>query len=312
MTSQPGIISDFIDAAADRVARLIAETQREAKRESELREAQFVAKMAELESRIASVAEIERRMGERLASVKDGDPGTSVTIDDVLPALTEAAERAATEKAESILATWERPQNGASVTVDDVKPMLRDLVTENVNDAVAGLPVPKDGEPGKDGKLPIVKAWEDRVHYEGEVVTFDGSAFQAVRDTGKAPGHEDWNCIVRAGRNGEDGKSLAIRGTWDEAADYDALDIVTLNGAAFGAKHDNPGPCPGEGWQLLAAQGKRGKPGEKGPTGVGLRGLPGAPVKRAEVSPDGLLRLHNGDGSTVECDLYPLLAKIGG
>lgn len=455
MTLPSSTLAAFTDAAADRVARLIAETRREAQREREVREAQFVAKMAELDARIASVAEIERRMGEKLATLKDGEPGKSVTVDDVLPVLTEAVERAAAERVESILASWERPKDGKSITVEDVAPMLneaivkladdiREAVPKHVSEAVAAIPVPKDGEPGKDavaptaeeiaglvrediarqtieaaraeiaswerpkdgmdydpekmlsaiseavealpkpkdgndgvgiteikivdtdlvitlsdggtfrgrvvgwdgvdcdfekvneriaadikalwdtcpkpkdgepgkdGKLPVVKAWEDRVYYEGEVVTFDGSTFQASRDTGKAPGHEDWSCIVRAGRNGEDGRSFAIRGTWDDTAVYDALDVVSLNGASFVAKVDNPGPCPGEGWQLMAAQGKRGKPGEKGIAGVGLRGLPGSPIKRAEISGDGLLRLHNGDGSTVECDLYPLLSKIGG
>lgn len=452
MTSQPGIMSDFIDAAADRVARLIAETQREARRESELRAAVFAAKMAELETSIASVAEIERRLAERLASVKDGEPGrdgASVAIEDVLPVLTEAVERTAAEHAERVLATWDKPQDGKSVSADDVVPMIRDLVAS----AIAEIPVPKDGQNGVDGKdaiapaaediaalvrdditreaieaakaeiaswerpkdgkdfdpeelrkavseavaaierpkdgvdgvgivemsfvdtdlvvslsdgrtvqgrvagwdgvdididrvqeqiaetisrlweecpkpkdgapgergpegpagkLPIVKHWQDRVYYEGEVVTFDGAAFQALRDTGKAPGHEDWACIVRAGRDGADGRSFAIRGTWDETAEYDALDVVSLNGASFVARHDNPGVCPGEGWQLMASQGKRGKPGEKGDAGVGLRGLPGTPIKRVEISDDGVLMLHNGDGSTVECDLYPLLSKIGG
>ena len=61
-----------------------------------------------------------------------------------------------------------------------------------------------------------------------------------------------------------------IRGTYDSQAKYSANDIVACNGASFVARRDNPGVCPGPGWQLLAAQGKRGiagPPGERGPSG---------------------------------------------
>jgi hypothetical protein len=84
-----------------------------------------------------------------------------------------------------------------------------------------------------------------------------------------------------------------------------------LNGASFAARRDNPGPCPGEGWQLIAAQGKRGNPGERGAVGQkGERGAPGASIIAASVNDDGLMILRSGDGSTVECDLYPLLIKV--
>ena len=52
-----------------------------------------------------------------------------------------------------------------------------------------------------------------------------------------------------------------------------ALDIVALNGGSFIAKRYNPGPCPGDGWQLIASQGKRGDKGERG-----LQGISGVPV----------------------------------
>jgi hypothetical protein len=162
------------------------------------------------------------------------------------------------------------------------------------------------------GKLPLVKAWEDLVHYEGEVVSFDGGLYQASKDTGKSPAHEDWSCIVTAGRDGAEGKSFSVRGTWEPFADYGAFDVVACNGASFVAKNDNPGECPGDGWQLMAAQGKRGKPGERGIAGVGLRGIPGASVQSLQASDDGILKIVNADGSEVECDLYPLLSKIGG
>jgi hypothetical protein len=59
---------------------------------------------------------------------------------------------------------------------------------------------------------------------------------------------------------------------------------------------------------MMAAQGKRGQPGQKGDRGE--RGEPGLPVVAAEIGPDGILKLTNGDGSQVDCDLYPLLSKL--
>jgi hypothetical protein len=62
-------------------------------------------------------------------------------------------------------------------------------------------------------------------------------------------------------------KTLAVCGTFDAHEHYRMLDTVALNGASFIAKHDNPGPCPGEGWQLLAQKGQRGVAGDKGERG---------------------------------------------
>lgn len=202
---------------------------------------------------------------------------------------------------------------GRSVSIDDVRPIVVDLVER----AVGAIPVPKDGkdgEPGKDGrdgKLPLAKAWLDTVHREGEVVTHEGGTYQANRDTGKAPPHADWTCLAAPGRNGADGRSLVVRGTHSEDAEYSALDLVAMNGGSFIAKRDNPGPCPGDGWQLVASQGKAGKPGDRGAPGPAGRGEPGSPVIAASIDGNGLLTLVNGDGSTVECDMYPVLAKIG-
>lgn len=127
-----------------------------------------------------------------------------------------------------------------------------------------------DGPPGaagSPGTLPVVKAWSDEIHYQGSVVTHDGATWQARCNTGRSPPHEDWACLARAGRDGADGRSIRVCGTWDAAKQYEALDMVVLNGGAFVAKRADPGPCPGDGWQLMASQGKQGKPGERGPAG---------------------------------------------
>ena len=58
-----------------------------------------------------------------------------------------------------------------------------------------------------------------------------------------------------------------IRGTHDPKAQYLANDICAKDGGTFIARRNNPGPCPGEGWQLMARQGTRGIAGERGPPG---------------------------------------------
>jgi hypothetical protein len=144
------------------------------------------------------------------------------------------------------------------------------------------------GPQGTPGKLPMVKAYElDAVYYVGDVVAHNGASFQATRDTAKAPPHADWICLALAGRNGV---SPRVRGLWAEGESYGELDIVALNGGSFIARKDNPGPCPGDGWQLIASQGKPGKSGEPGAAGAmgtkgerGAKGDPGAVLANWQI-----------------------------
>jgi hypothetical protein len=131
------------------------------------------------------------------------------------------------------------------------------------------------GEQGAPGKLPMVKLWvPETVYYEGDVVAYDGGTFQAMCDTGQPPSHAHWLRLATAGR---DGKSITVRGTFDQTAEYRRLEVVALNGGSFIALKDAPGPCPGPGWQLIASQGKRGVAGEKGERGTpGPKGDTGA------------------------------------
>ena len=78
-----------------------------------------------------------------------------------------------------------------------------------------------------------------------------------------------------------------------------------LNGASFAAKADNPGPCPGEGWQMFSEKGRAGEPGQRGERGPASRG-----IASAALSDDGVLTLTHDDGSTITCDFYPVLARM--
>lgn len=174
-------------------------------------------------------------------------------------------------------------------------------------DGAPGL-VGERGDPGLPGMLPIVQEWKtDRVYYQGDVVTHDGATWQASRDTGKPPGHDDWICLARSGRDGMDGASFKICGTWDANKQYGVLNVAILNGGSFVAKCDNPGLCPGPDWQIMASQGKQGKPGEKGPKGdKGDRGEPGVEPVAMNVDETGLVTLLLSDGKVISCDFNPL------
>lgn len=118
------------------------------------------------------------------------------------------------------------------------------------------------GEKGAPGQLSAAKPFvEGAVHYDGDVVTHMGSTYQARCDTARTPPHEDWQLIAARGR---DAAMPKIMGTYREGENYLFLNIVALGGSSFIARTDDPGPCPGEGWQLIASA---GKPGIKGPQG---------------------------------------------
>lgn len=152
-------------------------------------------------------------------------------------------------------------------------------------DGPAG-PIGPRGERGLDGSLPAVKIFAaDTVHYAREVVAYNGGTWQAVRDTGSAPPFKDWVALAVPGQNA---RSFHICGTWTADGVYAELDIVALNGGSFVARHDNPGPCPGAGWQLVARQGKPGNEGPQGAMGMGGRdGLNGKDGARGPAGPAG-------------------------
>jgi hypothetical protein len=141
-------------------------------------------------------------------------------------------------------------------------------------------PAGVDGKDGAPGMLPPVKAWAEGVHYTSEVVAHLGGTWQAQKDTAQAPPHGDWTQIAAAGK---DAASPTIRGTYVADGKYKKLDIVALGGSSFIARTDDPGECPGLGWQLVASAGRPGKPGLKGDRGE--RGEPGAGGQRGQAAP---------------------------
>ena len=121
----------------------------------------------------------------------------------------------------------------------------------------------RGAQPPPPAKFPNVKVWqEDTVHHEGENVAFAGGTYQATKDTARAPGSRDWTCLAVAGAG------FTVRGTYDGNEKYKHLDVVMMNGSSFVALKDNPGPCPGDDWHLLASRGSRGSKGLRGERGA--------------------------------------------
>lgn len=177
------------------------------------------------------------------------------------------------------------------------------------------------GLEGPPGKLPIVKTYEpDQVHYAGDVVVHQGSTWQATKDTGQAPPHRDWIGLAFRGVDGVNGLTPQVRGLWKAEGEYHYLDICCVNGSSFIARSDNPGVCPGDGWQLLVSEGKRGKAGESITGPRGERGLPGERGARGEPAPH-LMSWHldrksyraigkMSDGSETVLELRPLFEQF--
>jgi hypothetical protein len=172
-------------------------------------------------------------------------------------------------------------ENERALWIDTMGWLLSRLRRKEIPGIVAKLPELRGppGPQGAPGKLPLVKVWKsESVYYEGEVVTHEGGTYQALCDTGQAPGHPHWACLATPGR---DGRTPRHRGAYREGVIYDAFDVVVCNGSALMAMCDEPGPCPGNAsdkWRLLAAGGRRGVTGERGPQGErGPRGEQGKP-----------------------------------
>ena len=105
-------------------------------------------------------------------------------------------------------------------------------------------------------------------------------------------------------------RSLEVVGTYNGSVRYRALDVVALNGASFAARTDDPGPCPGDGWQLIASQGKKGPAGADGRNGRDGKDAPTIvdwAVNRENFTATPVM--SNGSRGAV-LDLHPLFARF--
>jgi hypothetical protein len=180
--------------------------------------------------------------------------------------------------------------NGSPLSTSSPWIILAKLVAHLWNDAkMKGPPGPAgaQGPSGPPGTLPVAKIWrQESVTYQAEVVCYDGSLYQALKDTAQVPGGSDWICLAVAGRDAI--STAEVRGTYNKGERYQKLDVVALDGGSFMARQDNPGDCPGPGWQRLTSPGERGERGPIGPQGErGLQGERGEKGKPGEAGPKG-------------------------
>jgi hypothetical protein len=214
-------------------------------------------------------------------SGRDGADGTSVTIDDVLPAL----EKRVAEYLDEI----PRPKDGASVTLDDVQPMISAEIERRMGE----LPKAKDGRDGTDGEngrdgLGLAGAFIDRdgelvitlsngeVKKLGAVVGKDGEPGKPGRDGFNL---EDFDATVM-----DDGRTVLLsfergdlsykvelgfpvmlyRGVYREDSAYERGDTVTWGGSLWHLNADRATEKPGDGsreWTLAAKKGRDGRDG---------------------------------------------------
>jgi hypothetical protein len=273
------------DALRDALGQVISDQRREWRRERELIEAQSRETISQLRADIVELrTALREEVGARLAAVRDGIDGKDGAEGPPGPpglpgdAGQQGERGEAGPQGEPGLDGPPGPKGDAGETGASGERGEMGTAGERGADGAPGERG-MDGAPGErgpegpPGKLPVIRAWAEGVHYEGDVVAYRGGTYQALHDTGKSPDAEsDWLCIATPGRNG---RSPDIRGTYNAEEEYRHLDIVALNGGSFVALKNDPGQCPGDGWQLLASAGKRGKDGVPGIRGE--RGLPGEP-----------------------------------
>ena len=158
--------------------------------------------------------------------------------------------------------------------LDQIEPQLQKInaLELKLAELTGTIDVLRGLQPSPPAKFPTIRAWtEDTIYHEGDIIAFAGGTWQALRDTARAPGAQDWVCLATPGN------SLTVRGTYDGDGDYRCLDVTMVNGSSFIALKDRPGPCPSSDWQLLASRGSRGDRGLKGERGLtGPRGEHGA------------------------------------
>jgi hypothetical protein len=273
----------LIDAWREVLGEALANERKQWERQRELIEAQASSIIAKLQARVMEhEKDVDQRVNARLAELKDGKDGDR---GEAGPSgeKGDAGERG--EKGEP----GERGEHGEKGEKGETgqageKGQAGDQGERGEQGAAGaqgvagerGLPG-QDGATGKPGQIASVEAFVDgEVHYEGNIVSHRGATYQARCDTAKPPPHDDWACIAARGL---DAAMPKIVGTFKEGEPYSFMNIVALSGSSFIARTDDPGPCPGEGWQLIASagHGKTGKPGPQGDRGeAGQRGPAGA------------------------------------
>lgn len=235
----------------------------------------------------ADMDEVRAFIAEQVAAIPTPENGKSVTAEDVAPLI--AAEVAKLPPAEP----------GKSITVDDVAPMLekavqsmRDSAEKAVSDAIATIPVVKDGEPGKSVTVedvePVLKvavaSWALEFERRAQD-TIQRALDKIVQPKDGEPGrdglgfddlaveYDGEKTITLKMQRGDVVKEANIvmpinidRGIFKEGQSYTPGDSVTWGGSYWIAQRDTGAKpdSPDSGWRLAVKKGRDGKNGRNG------------------------------------------------
>jgi hypothetical protein len=185
-------------------------------------------------------------------------------------AILEAVMAAACEQ----VAALPVPQDGKSVTAEDLSPVIKAAVADAVSAAVAEIPAPKDGTPGRDGRdgaqgLPG-RDGKDGINGKDGAPGADGADGLGFDDlTLDYDGERTFSFRLQ---RGETVKDFAIkvpvtlyRGVYRDGGAYERGDAVTWAGSTWIARRDTVAkPDASDDWQLAVKRGREGKAGRDG------------------------------------------------
>lgn len=252
---------------------MVAEVERQARKDQELFVAEsraiisdLKAKIFELETRIKEVVDsaimrVDARVDVALARVKDGDPGPS----GVPGRPGERGERG--EKGDS----GERGERGE--------------IGPSGDPGVAG----SKGESGRDG-LPGLSGRDGKDGFAGKDGERGKDGFSLDDFSVSSP--DDGRTVVLSFVRGDEVTKRELRtahpiycGIW-RAGTYQKGDVVTFGGSAFIAKVDTEAKPETDDWQMFVKRGRDGKDGKQGDKGD--KGDPGNNGRDlTQLGPDG-------------------------
>lgn len=220
-----------------------------------------------------SADDVRGIVAEAIQDIPPAKDGKSVAVEDVLPALTEAAQAAAREAVAALPA----PLDGKSVAAEDVMPALM----ARLDDAIAAIPAPKDGKGVTvDDFRALFEAeqakWELALERRAaEILQHAIDRMPAPKDGVDGLGFDDFSVsddgdgtVTLRFARGDVVKEHVIRlprfcdkGVFREGVGYRKGDGVTFGGSFWLAQKDDPEGKPGlsDDWRLAVKRGRDGK-----------------------------------------------------
>jgi integrin beta 3 len=248
------------DALAEVLGKIIAETKADGRREIERIASEARAIVAELK---AEVVELKAQLRERMASVKDGEPGAPGLPGDAGPAGRDGVDgkdgSAGSDGRDGADGRDGRDGVGmAGAYIDRGGHLVVTMSDGTIREL--GAVVGRDGAPGDAGR-----DGRDGLGFDDLEVAFDGERTMTLSFR---QGRRERVFPVKL-------PILVDRGVFKSGTAYERGDAVTYGGSLWIAQRDAGSCRPGEGdaWRLSVKRGRDGKPGERGPQGP--KGDPG-------------------------------------